>query len=142
MKKGWLLFAFSIFCVWVNAQYQEGVIVEKLLQTDTTVIGQKIVYPAVPNAEVTMAKVIVPAGKQTGWHKHEIPVFAYMIKGTLTVELENGDKTVYRENETISEVFNTYHNGYNASDEDVVLLAIYLGEKGQPLSEKKDSELH
>jgi quercetin dioxygenase-like cupin family protein len=142
MKKGLLLLALSIFCVYANAQYQEGVIVEKLLQTDTTVIGQKIVYPAVPNAEVTMAKVIVPAGKQTGWHKHEIPVFAYMIKGTLTVELENGDKAVYRENETISEVFNTYHNGYNASDEDVVLIAIYLGEKGKPLSEKKDSELH
>lgn len=119
------------------AQYQNGVTVEKLLQTDTTVIGQKLVYPNFPNAEVTMAKVIIPVGKQTGWHKHEIPVFAYMLQGTLTVELENGKKTTYAKNETISEVFNTFHNGFNAGTEDVVLLAVYLGGKGVPLSAKK-----
>lgn len=141
MKKQSLIsFFFLLFCVLVNAQYQEGVIVEKLMQTDTTVIGQKIAYPTFPNAEVTMCKVTIQPGKQTGWHKHEIPVFAYMIQGNLTVELENGKKNNYIENETISEVFNTYHNGYNAGDEDVVLIAIYLGNKGIQLSEKREKQ--
>ncbi len=129
----------SLLCVTIiSAQYQDGVIVEKLLQTDTTVIGQKIAYLQSPEAEVTMCKVIVPVGKQTGWHKHEVPVFAYMIKGSLIVELENGDKNIYTKNSTISEVFNIYHNGYNAGEEDVELIAIYLGKKGMPLSEKKE----
>ncbi len=126
-----------MFCTLANAQYQEGVRVEKLLQTDTTVIGQKLAYPKTENAEVTMAKVIVPVGKQTGWHKHQVPVFAYVVKGTLTVELEDGRKNVYLPNSTISEVFDIYHNGYNAGTEDVELIAVYLGVKGQPLSEKK-----
>ena len=127
-----------LFCAFANAQYQEGIIVEKLLQTDTTVIGQKIAYPTFSNAEITMCKVTIPPGKQTGWHKHQIPVFAYMLKGNLTVELENGNKNYYVENETISEVFNTYHNGYNAGEEEVVLIAVYIGNKGIPLSEKRE----
>jgi quercetin dioxygenase-like cupin family protein len=119
------------------AQYQQGVKVEKLLQTDTTVIGQKISYPNFANAEVTMCKVSIPPGEQTGWHKHEIPVFAYVMQGTLTVELEDGSKTTYAKNATISEVFNTFHNGVNNGNEEVVLIAVYLGAKGVPLSVKK-----
>lgn len=126
-----------MFCALVYAQCQDGVRVEKLLQTDTTVIGQKLVYPKFANVELTMAKVTIPVGMQTGWHKHQIPVFAYLLQGTLTVELENGTKTIYAKNETISEVFNTFHNGFNAGAEDVVLLAVYLGGKGVPLSVKK-----
>ncbi len=137
MKKTILSILVFLFCVLVNAQYQEGVQVEKLLQTDTTVIGQKLAYPKTDNAEFTMAKVIVPVGKQTGWHKHEIPVFAYVLKGTLIVELEDGSKNIYQSNSTISEVFDTHHNGYNAGTEDVELIAIYLGVKGELLSEKK-----
>ena len=126
-----------MFCAFANAQYQDGVGVEKLLQTDTTVIGQKIVFPTFPNAEVTICKVTIPPGKQTGWHKHEIPVFAYVEKGNLTVQLENGKEFHYAPNSTISEVFDSFHNGYNAGNEDVVLIAVYLGGKDVPLSVKK-----
>lgn len=132
-----IVFLLLWFFTFTNAQYQAGVKVEKLLQTDTTVIGQKIAYPDFPNDEVTICKVTIPPGQQTGWHKHEIPVFAYVLQGTLTVELENGKKTTYIQNTTISEVFNTFHNGYNEGNEDVILIAIYLGGKGEPLSIKK-----
>jgi quercetin dioxygenase-like cupin family protein len=125
------------FCTFTNAQYQAGVKVEKLLQTDTTVIGQKIAYPHFPNDEVTICKVTIPPGQQTGWHKHEIPVFAYMLQGTLTVKVENGKTYTYIANSTISEVFNTFHNGFNTGKEDVVLIAFYMGGKDVPLSVKK-----
>lgn len=131
-----IVFALCL-CLGIQAQYQQGVKVEKLLQTDTTVIGQKISYPNFANAEVTMCKVSIPVGQQTGWHKHEVPVFAYVMQGTLTVELEDGSKTTYAKNATISEVFNTFHNGVNNGKEEVVLIAVYLGGKGVPLSVKK-----
>lgn len=137
MKKYYFILLFCLIAIGLQAQYQDGVKVEKLLQTDTTVIGQKIAYPTFPNAEVTMCKVTIPPGKQTGWHKHEIPVFAYVVKGDLTVQLENGQEFRYSTNTTISEVFDTFHNGYNAEKEDVVLIAFYLGGKDIPLSIKK-----
>lgn len=139
MKKALLsLLIVCIFCLPGCAQYQSEILVETLLKTDTTVIGQKIIYPQFENDEVTMSKVTIPQGKSTGWHKHSIPVFAYVLQGTLTVELENGTINTFSKNKGFSEVINTYHNGTNLEAQDVILIAFYLGEKGKPLSVKKE----
>ncbi len=139
MKKFISIVFFFVVGALAFAQYSDGVLVEKLMQTDTTVIGQKIVYPTSNDAEITIAKVSIPSGKQTGWHKHKIPVFAYVVQGELTVETENGQVVTYPKNATISEVFDTFHNGYNKGKDDVVLIAVYLGGKGMLLSEKKEN---
>lgn len=132
-------FILALFVVFsVSAQYKTDIVIEPLLKTDTTTIGQKIVYPQVQNAEVTMSKITIPSGKATGWHKHDYPVFAYVLKGVLTVELENKKPVQFCENSSISEVMNTFHNGINNGQEDVILIAIYLGEKGKSLSTRKE----
>ena len=82
-----------------------------------------------------MLKLTFPPGQSTGWHRHTIPVFAYVMKGNLTVEFENGKTLQFPENSSFSEVIGTYHSGSNRGDTDLVLLAVYLGEKGKKLSE-------
>jgi len=130
-----ILTIISVCCfLVVHAQYNNEIKVEPLLKTDTTSIGQKIIYPDFQSDEVTIAKVTIPPGKSTGWHKHTIPVFAYVLKGNLTVELENKQQKQFPQNTTFSEVIDVYHNGVNNGKEDVVLIAFYLGEKGKPLS--------
>jgi quercetin dioxygenase-like cupin family protein len=133
-----LLFIVSLFYN-SNSQttYNKGLIIEQLLITDTTAIGQKIIYPSFPDNEITILKITVPPGESTGWHKHLFPVFAYIIEGTLTVELENNKSIVLTKSSAFSEVLNTYHNGINKGSENVVLIAFYMGEKGQPLSVRK-----
>lgn len=138
MKKISFLFLAFFVVFTVGAQYKNDIVIEPVLKTDTTSIGQKIVYPQVQNAEVTMSRITIPVGKSTGWHKHDYPVFAYVVKGVLTVELENNKSVQYSENSSISEVINTYHNGINNGKEDVILIAIYLGEKGKSLSIRKE----
>ena len=132
-----LEFAFLVFfiCCTANAQYNKGVVLETILKTDTTSIGQKIVYPDFKNDEVSIVKVILPPGKSTGWHKHVFPVFAYVLQGTLTVEVENRKTMQFPVNSSFSEVLNTLHNGVNNGNEDVILIAFFMGEKGKPLSE-------
>ena len=117
-----------------RAQYANGIVVEKLLTTDTTAVGQKIMYPCFGEPEVTMLKITIPPGKSTGWHKHSFPVFSYIIQGTLTVELENHRVIQCKENTTYAEMVNTYHNGSNREDSDLVVIAIYLGVKREMLS--------
>ena len=134
MKKLILLFAVIGFCCIANAQYNKGVILEPVLKTDTTSIGQKIVYPQFANDEVSIVKVTIPQGKSTGWHKHNFPVFAYVLQGTLTVELENRKSLQFSQNSSFSEVIDTLHNGINNGKEDVILIAFFMGEKGKPLS--------
>jgi quercetin dioxygenase-like cupin family protein len=132
----WFLLLFSLSCFAQNG-YKPGVKVELLLKTDTTAIGQKIVFPQSLTDEVTIAKVTLPPGTTTGWHKHMRPVFAFVVSGVLKVRLENGLVNQFKPNSTFAEVIDTYHEGFNDSTEDIVLIAFYLGEKGQPLSLKK-----
>jgi len=121
-----------------QSEYNKDVKIEPLLKTDTTSIGQKIIYPNSEKNEATILKVTIPPGKSTGWHKHGFPVFAYVLKGTLLIELENGQAKQFTENSSFAEVINTFHNGKNDDKCDVVLIAFFMGEKGKPLSVQKN----
>jgi len=134
MKRLVFTYLALIICLGGYGQYNKGVVLETILKTDTTSIGQKIVYPDFTNDEVSIVKVIIPPGKSTGWHKHVFPVFAYMLQGTLTVEVENHKMLQFPANTSFSEVINTLHNGINNGKEDVILIAFFMGEKGKPLS--------
>ncbi len=135
MKAIFAVFTLLIICISAKAQYNAGVIVEPMLKTDTTSIGQKINYPNFANDEVSIMKVTLPPGASTGWHKHSFPVFAFVRKGTLTIELSEGKTKTFAKNTTFAEVIDTPHNGKNSSRDTVVLIAFFMGEKGKPLSE-------
>jgi len=134
MKKFIILLSILCVCHTAKSQYNKGVVLEPVLKTDTTSIGQKIVYPSFQNDEVSIVKVTIPSGKSTGWHKHNFPVFAYVLQGTLTVEIENRKSLQFQQNSSFSEVINTLHNGINNGKEDVILIAFFMGEKDKPLS--------
>ncbi|MDD5186189.1 MAG: cupin domain-containing protein [Paludibacter sp.] len=135
MKKPFVILIFISLMFGVNAQYNKGVLLEPVLTTDTTSIGQKIVYPDFANNEVSILKVTIPPGISTGWHKHSFPVFGYVMQGTLTVETKNGKSNIFLPGSAFSEVIHTLHNGTNKGTDDVVLIAFFMGEKGKPLSE-------
>jgi quercetin dioxygenase-like cupin family protein len=118
------------------AEYNKEVQMAPVLKTDTTSIGQNLIYPNLHNDEVHIMKVTIPPGKETGWHKHAFPVFAYVLKGNLTVDI-NKKRMQFPEGSAFAEVLNTFHNGKNIGTHDVVLIAFFLGEKGTPLSVKK-----
>ena len=134
MKRIFIILILVCICFTARSQYNKGVVLETILKTDTTSIGQKIVYPSFANDEVSIVKVTLPPGKSTGWHKHLFPVFAYVLQGTLTVEVENKKAMQFAVNSSFSEVLNTQHNGVNNGKEDVILIAFFMGEKGKPLS--------
>lgn len=138
MKNILIISVFFLFCFAANAQYNNNIIIEPILKTDTTSIGQKIDFPDYKEDEVTISKITIPPDFSTGWQKHYFPVFAYVLEGTLTVELENNKIIQYPKNTSFSEVINTFHNGVNRGKENLILIAIYIGEKGKPLSEKKE----
>lgn len=133
-----LIIALVLFVAFsARSQYKGDIIIEQVLKSDTTSIGQKIVYPQVSNTEVTVSKIIFPPGSSTGWHKHDIPVFAYVLEGELTVELENGKSVQFKQGTSFAEVHDTWHNGKNNGIDSLVLIAIYMGEKGKALSKLK-----
>lgn len=114
-------------------EYDTGVKVDVLVKSTTAGNGQKITYAKTDNAEVTAVTVEIAPGRQTGWHMHAIPVYAYIIEGKLVVEMEGGKRYEFSKGQVIIEVINTPHNGINIGSVPVRLVAFYTGEKGVPI---------
>ena len=113
--------------------------VEKLAVTSTNYAGQVLAYPDSGKAEVTALVVHLPPGTSTGWHKHPVPVYAYMLEGELTVRTENGVEKRFVKGEPIIEVVNLLHNGVNTGKETASLVAFYTGVEGVPNVIKADA---
>lgn len=109
-----------------------------LLQDGKDVLGTPLAYPAgKPN--VTAAIVTIPPGGQTGWHQHDVPLFAYVLEGELTVDYgEKGTKT-YRAGDSVLEAVGWPHNGTNTGTVPMKLVAVYMGSDAAPNTIKVDA---
>jgi quercetin dioxygenase-like cupin family protein len=112
--------------------------VEKLAVTSTNYAGQALAYPDSGKPEVTALVVHLPPGASTGWHKHPVPVYAYMLDGELTVRTENGIEKRFVKGEAIIEVMNLLHNGTNTGKGNASLVVFYTGIAGMPNVIKAD----
>jgi quercetin dioxygenase-like cupin family protein len=114
------------------ADYSSGVTAKVLVKTSVTGNGQKITYPLTDKAEVTAMTVDLAPSAETGWHKHPVPVYAYVVSGKLSVELEDGKALSFVAGDAVIEVVNVMHNGINRGTEPVKLAVFYLGAEGTP----------
>lgn len=103
--------------------------IELLLQTQSTVIGEAIVYPAGP-AQVTIAIVTMEQGQTTGWHRHESPLIAYILQGELTVDYGPKGTRTYRKGDALVEALGSRHNGKNTGSGAARILAVFAGAVG------------
>lgn len=114
--------------------YSSGVVTKILLQTQTDGDGAKLVYPTTAPAEVTTVLVEIAPGRQTNWHTHPVPCFAYMLDGELSVETVTGEKKTFRTGDAIAEVVNVLHNGTNSGTTPARLILFVIGTAGQPFA--------
>lgn len=122
-------------CAQPHADYAAGVTVKPWLKTTVTANGAPIVYPA-GAGEVTLAEVVLAPGAETGWHHHSIPVFAFVLEGTLEVLQEGGRTATFTAGQGLAEVVGVRHNGTNRGRAQVRLLVAYCGVTGMPATVK------
>lgn len=108
-----------------------------LLESGKTILDQQIAYPA-GTAKVTAAIVTIPPGNDTGWHTHEVPLFAYVMEGELSVDYGSKGVKVYKAGDSLLEAMDWPHNGTNRTDKPMKLLAVYMGAEGEPNAEPVD----
>ena len=108
-----------------------------------------------PGHELSLARVVIPAGENLAVHVHPGPQLAWIAEGTLTYSVDEGSVYVYRNAGTPDEVEETIgpgqttelrpgdsvieptgvvHSSRNAGDEPVVIFLATLFEEGAPLS--------
>ena len=106
---------------------QSSVVLDKQAQT---VLDQLLQYPTGSQAQVSSAVLTIAPGVSTGLHKHDAPMYAYILEGTLTVTYEGGIVKNYSEGSAILEAVGTAHNGENKTDKPVRLLVVNMGAEG------------
>lgn len=121
-----------------SAEYGGDVAVRELLRATTTADGRPIRYLATTTPEVTAVLVTLPPGGETGWHHHPVPVYAYILEGTLEIQLESGEVHVRRAGDAWIEVIDANHNGRAIGGKAVKLVAFYTGEQGTPNTVMRD----
>ena len=118
--------------VTVADDYGSGVQADLILKTTKTTGNYPMKYLVTQNPELTVLKVEIKPGSETGWHLHPVPLYAYVLQGELTVEVKGGDIYHFGAGDAIVEVVNIPHNGRNLGTIPVILVAFYTGAKGTP----------
>ncbi len=108
-----------------------GFKVTQILETTTTAAGQAIRFPQGENQLTALIAELAPGG-QVGRHVHPVPLFAYILEGTLTVEVEGHGTRTFSAGEGFVDVVNLWHNGRNLGDQPVRFLVVFAGQKGTP----------
>lgn len=131
-----LLLACSLLHAAEPAQpaYGSGVTTRVLLRTQTDGAGAPLAYPTHAPAEVTAVQVEIAPGRQTNWHTHPVPCFAYMLEGELSVETAAGQTHTFKAGDVVAEVVNLLHNGTNSGTQPARLVLFVIGTAGQPFA--------
>lgn len=111
--------------------YQPKVQVDRLFTGPTkTVVGEDVLYPGGVPAEITAAVVTLPPGKATGWHRHGVPLFGYILSGALEVDYDDKGVRTYAAGDGLMEAMDQRHQGVNRGTEPVRILVVYMGAEG------------
>lgn len=109
--------------------------VESLASGSTTVVDEVIQYPE-GEAEVRSLIVTLQPGEETGWHHHGVPLFGYILSGSLVVDYGPLGERAFKVGESLLEAINHPHNGRNPGTEPVRILVVYMSAKGLAVAHK------
>lgn len=101
-----------------------------LLSASESALGQTLEYPD-GTPQVTAAIVTLEPNASTGWHRHDVPLFAMILEGELTLDDRTGNKRLYVKDASFIEAFRTWHNGTNTGDKPARILVVFAGSDAQ-----------
>lgn len=90
------------------------------------VLGRPIAYPAGTPA-IRAYRITVPPKKATILHRHPVPLYAYILSGTLEVDYGAKGQKTYRPGDNFLEAVDWCHAGRAVGDVPVVLISVYIG---------------
>jgi quercetin dioxygenase-like cupin family protein len=106
-----------------------------LLQRTTTDSGQTIEFPSGPNQISAFLVELAPGGEHSR-HRHPFPIFAYVLEGTLTLDIEGVGEMQFPAGTAHLEPVNTWHRDINKGAAPVKWVVVFLGQAGKPFTER------
>jgi quercetin dioxygenase-like cupin family protein len=103
----------------------------------TSTVQRKVVYKqdmSIPGHEGVMALVELPPGAAEGPHTHHAEVFVFLLEGEITLENEGHPTTVLRAGDVFHIAPGAVHQAINNGAITAKLAAVFVAEKGKPLT--------
>jgi quercetin dioxygenase-like cupin family protein len=88
----------------------------------------------IPGREAVMALVEIPPGGKEGRHTHPAEVYGFVQEGTITLEVQGQPTKTLKAGDVFSIPPETIHEGTNNGTVPVRLSAVFVAEKGKPLT--------
>jgi quercetin dioxygenase-like cupin family protein len=90
------------------------------------VLGRALSYPA-GTPDVRAYRITLPPKSATILHKHPVPLYAYILSGTLEVDYGARGRKTYTAGQNFLEAVDWCHAGRAVGDVPVVLISVYIG---------------
>ncbi len=90
--------------------------------------------------EGVMALVDLPVGSREGRHTHPAEAFVYVLEGTLTLDMDGQASASYKAGESFFVPRGKIHEGRNAGDTPVKAVAVFVTDKGKPMTTQVDEK--
>jgi len=120
-----------------SAALPKGFKTTPVLKGGKTADGEALVYPRTDKAEVVSVIGVLDAGGRTALHQHPVPVYVYVMEGTLEVQTQGKSVRSYKAGEAFLESVGHWHQAFNKTDKPVRLLVVFMGEEGKPTTQNK-----
>ncbi len=109
-------------------------IVKELAKSTKTWDGATLPEYPQGQPEVTIFHITIHPGTQLPLHHHPVINAGVLLEGELTVVRQDGKNLKLKAGDPIIELVNTPHYGMNESDEPAVIIVVYAGTKGNPIT--------
>ena len=106
-----------------------------LFEGSRTVLGQEFSYPD-GTPTIRAGVKILPQGARSPWHEHSTPVFAYILRGEVTVDYGARGMHVLSEGSGAIEAIDWLHQARNDGAEPAEILVIELDASRSGLSDQ------
>jgi quercetin dioxygenase-like cupin family protein len=103
-----------------------------VLKTTQTASKMKLDYPKTGQAEVVSVIGELEPGGRTARHQHPVPVFVYVLEGTITVQADGAEPRDYKAGQAFAEDINHWHQASNKTGAPAKVLVVFMGEEGKP----------
>jgi len=103
-----------------------------VLKSGQTAGGMKIGYPKAGQAEIVSVIGELEPGGRTPRHQHPVPVFVYVLEGTITVQSDGEQPREYTPGKAFVEDVDHWHQASNKTGAPVKILVVFMGEEGKP----------
>jgi len=94
------------------------------------ILERPIVYPTQQPAEVSSVIRVLQPAEETGWHKHMVPLHAYILQGEMNVEYDTSVIHTVSKGDAFIGVTDVWHNTTNTSNKPAVVFVVFMGAEG------------